>query len=273
MSIASKDHSLHLSNRFHLQITHFAYGTYPSANGVPAAIPVNRLLFCLGSTDNGESYVKDENCYYPLQPGHFYFIPANHVAGVCLSDGMYFVSIQFLLDLYNGLDVFSSVNKILDFEDAAQVDRAEKIFKISAENVWSTKLLGITCDCIGSIFDRLDPMELNLTEFTGLSKQNLRLLSETCTAMTTVAELADLCKVNRDTFSRNFTRKNGITPKQFLIRCVLQRAYTLLSSGKYRVHEVAKELKFTNEFYFSRFFKKHTGRTPKDFRALYRSNF
>ena len=70
MSIASKDHSLHLSNRFHLQITHFAYGTFPSANGVPAAIPVNRLLFCLGSTDHEESYVKDENCYYPMQPGH-----------------------------------------------------------------------------------------------------------------------------------------------------------------------------------------------------------
>ncbi len=267
MSIASKDHSLHLSNRFHLQITHFAYGTYPSANGVPAAIPVNRLLFCLGSTDHEESYVKDENYYYPMQPGHFYFIPANHVAGVCLSEGMYFVSIQFLLDLYNGLDVFSSVNKILEFEDAAQVKRALEIFKTPGENVWSVKMSGLACDCIGSIFEKLDPVELNLTEITGFSSQSLRLLSETCTAMTTVGELADLCKVNRDTFSRNFTRQNGITPKQFLIRCILQRAYTLLSSGKYRVHEVAKELKFTNEFYFSRFFKKHTGKTPKACRS------
>ena len=194
MSMESKDHFLHLSNRFHLQITHFAYGTFPSANGVPAAIPVNRLLFCLGSTDHEESYVKDENCYYPMQSGHFYFIPANHVAGVCLSEGMYFVSIQFLLDLYNGLDVFSSVNKILEFEDAAQVKRALEIFKTPGENVWAVKMSGIACDCIGSIFEKLDPVELNLTEITGLSSQSLHLLSASSSICQSIKKLGSATK-------------------------------------------------------------------------------
>ena len=269
----TKNNLLHLSNSFHLQITHFACGTYPAADGTFAALPVNRLLFCLGSSDDEESYVENADSHYTMQYGHIYFIPANHIAGVRLSNGMNFVSIQFLLDLYNGLDVLSSVNKILDFDDAAMVERARKIFKITAEHIWSPQLPGITYDCIGNIFEQLEPIELNLTEITGFSDRSLRLLSETCTAVTTVAELADLCKINRDTFSRNFTRKNGITPKQFLTRCILRRAYTLLSSGKYRVYEVAKELKFSNEFYFSRFFKKHTGRTPKDFRLLYHNNF
>ncbi|MBQ8756389.1 MAG: helix-turn-helix transcriptional regulator [Lentisphaeria bacterium] len=273
MSIENKDHFLHLSNRLHLQITHFAYGIYPAADGTFSSLPVNRLLFCLGSTDNEESYVADAEHHFSMQSGHFYFIPANHVAGVRLSAGMYFVSIQFLLDLYNGLDVFASVKKILDFEGAAQVEQARKIFDIAAENIWLAKLPGLTYDCIGSVFEKLEPIQLNLTEIAEFSVQSLRLISGTCTAMTTVAELADLCNVNRDTFSRNFTRKNGITPKQFLTRCILRRAYILLSSGKYRVHEVAKELKFSNEFYFSRFFKKHTGVTPKDFRMLHYSNF
>ena len=270
MPIKSKDNLLYLSNRFHLQITHFAYGTYPAADGTFAALSVNRLLFCLGSSDNEESYVEDADCHYAMQSGHFYFIPADHIAAVRLSKSMYFVSIQFLLDLYNGLDLFTSVNKILDFDDPALVERARQIFRIAPENVWSVKLLGITYDCIGTLLDRLELVELNLNE---VYSPGLRLLSETCTAMTTVAELADLCKVNRDTFSRNFIRQNRITPKRFLTRCILRRAYILLSSGEYRVYEVAKELKFSNEFYFSRFFKKHTGRTPKDFLKLHHSNF
>lgn len=101
------------------------------------------------------------------------------------------------------------------------------------------------------------------------SFQDLNRISETCTAATTVAELADLCGVCRDTFSRTFIRKNGISPKQFLNRCILHRAYTMLSTENLLVNEVAKRLNFTNEFYFSRFFKKHTGMAPKQFRKKY----
>lgn len=74
MSIESKDNLLYLSNRFHLQITHFAYGTYPAADGMFTALSVNRLLFCLGSSDNEESYVEDADCHYAMQSGHFYFV-------------------------------------------------------------------------------------------------------------------------------------------------------------------------------------------------------
>ena len=135
------------------------------------SFPYNILVLVYRSDGSRTSYMsgKSQNFYFPLEAGHFYFIPANHVAGVCLSEGMYFVSIQFLLDLYNGLDVFSSVNKILEFEDAAQVKRALEIFKTPGENVWSVKMSGIAFDCIGSIFEKLDPVELNLTEITGFS--------------------------------------------------------------------------------------------------------
>ena len=82
-------------------------------------------------------------------------------------------------------------------------------------------------------------------------------------------ELAALRKTRRETFTRKFTAATGITPKELLTQAVLNRAGNLLLRGNYRVREVAFELGFSNEFYFSRFFKKHTGMPPHRFKELY----
>ena len=51
----------------------------------------------------------------------------------------------------------------------------------------------------------------------------------------------------------------------------MNRACDLLLREDARVREVAFELGFSNEYYFSRFFKKQTGIPPRDFKAHYRS--
>ena len=91
-----------------------------------------------------------------------------------------------------------------------------------------------------------------------------------CTAATTVEELAALRKTRRETFTRKFTAATGITPKELLTQAVLNRAGNLLLRGNYRVREVAFELGFSNEFYFSRFFRRHLGCSPREYRKLYR---
>ncbi len=269
MSVVHRNKSLLITNRFHLQLYHYARGTYPAADGSVTTMLVNRCLIPLGSTDAEESYVSDENHYYPMRPGCAYFIPAFHKAGVKLTENMRFLSIQFLLDFYNGIDVFSSFRQIMEIEDPTITQRANEAFEIESPYQLAPRLHSVVFDFVSRIFEKTDVDKLNLDVLLLPSFQDLNRLSETCTAATTVAELADLCGLCRDTFSRTFIRKNGISPKQFLNRCILHRAYTLLSAGDMKVNEVAKELHFTNEFYFSRFFKKHTGFSPKQFRRVY----
>lgn len=268
MSISNKNSSLQIANRFHLHLYHFARGTFPLANGVPAMLLVNRCLIPLNSSDTEESYIEDNNCHFTLRPGCAYFIPAYHKAGVKLAENMHFISIQFLLDFHNGIDIFSSLKKLVKIKDATFAQRADETFDMTSDHLMSPCLHSIVFDFVSRIFREIDMQDLNL-DVALSSFQDLNRISETCTAATTVAELADLCGVCRDTFSRTFIRENGISPKQFLNRCILHRAYTLLAEGDRRVNEVANELHFTNEFYFSRFFKKHTGMAPKQFRQRY----
>lgn len=271
MAVSSKNYFLQDTNRFRLHIYHYARGTYPIKENGYNHLMVNRCLIPIGGPDPEESYIEDHKSHFTLQPGSVYFIPMNHKVQVRLTENMHFISIQFLLDLHNWNDVFSSIKKILTFKDPSFLERANNAFDTEDPFLMSTRLLSIAYDFVSRIFELSDINDLNLGIHLNFTYMELNRLSETCTAMTTIAELADICGVCRDTFSRNFIRENGISPKQFLTKCILHRAYTMLASGDMKVNEVAKELKFNNEFYFSRFFKKHTGFSPKLLSKIKRS--
>lgn len=272
MSLYSKNHYLHIHNSFHLHLYHFARGTYPFADGKMCALPVNRFLMPLDDSEFDGSYICDRKDHFNIKRGHIYFIPAHHAAGVKLTEKMRFISIQFLLDLHNGRDIFSSYKKILEIKDSSFMQRSDAIFDMQSAYSTGAALHSIVFEFIGILFDMIDENELDLDIHSDIFCAEMKQISEKCTATTTVAELAELCGVCRDTFSRTFTRKNGISPKQFLNRCILQRAYSILATEDIKIYETAQKLKFANEFYFSRFFKKHTGMSPKEFRQKHFRN-
>ena len=58
----------------------------------------------------------------------------------------------------------------------------------------------------------------------------------------------------------------GVTPKAFISQVRVSKAKELLLSTDKLSREIAYTLGFSDELYFIRFFKKHTGLTPKQFR-------
>lgn len=65
---------------------------------------------------------------------------------------------------------------------------------------------------------------------------------------------------------RIFKRDWGVTPYQYLLDKRIQLAKLLLANSVKSVKEIAYELGFTDEFYFSDIFKKKTGVSPSIFR-------
>ena len=105
----------------------------------------------------------------------------------------------------------------------------------------------------------------NVTRFAPFKKE-LDYLQNALPARGTVEELAELHGVSRENFSRSFTRETCMTPKQFLTQVTLSRACRKLITETNTIREIALELGFSNEFYFSNFFRKHTGESPSHFR-------
>lgn len=80
-----------------------------------------------------------------------------------------------------------------------------------------------------------------------------------------VKKLAEIYCASEPSFRTEFGEKYGITPNKYIQKLRLEYAIELLESGYFGVLQVAEMSGFNDVKYFSRFVKKHTGRTPSDF--------
>ena len=83
----------------------------------------------------------------------------------------------------------------------------------------------------------------------------------------TVCELASLQKISDRYLYNLFIKYEGISPKQYITNIRIQNAKILLESGNCSVSEVAASVGFPDVLTFSRFFKKQTGLSPKEYRS------
>jgi AraC-like DNA-binding protein/ABC-type Fe3+-hydroxamate transport system substrate-binding protein len=74
-------------------------------------------------------------------------------------------------------------------------------------------------------------------------------------------ELASWCGLHPSTFTRHFKAAMGMLPSDYLIHARIESAKTILPGGG-PLREVARQVGFCDEYYFSRMFKKVAGVSP-----------
>ena len=79
-------------------------------------------------------------------------------------------------------------------------------------------------------------------------------------------ELAAIGKVSYSGLRAAFQKSGHGTVHEHIQRARLDQARLLLADKRLSVKDVAGQLSFSSEFYFSHFFRHHTGMTPTDFR-------
>ncbi|MBO9604854.1 MAG: response regulator [Paenibacillaceae bacterium] len=79
-------------------------------------------------------------------------------------------------------------------------------------------------------------------------------------------EAADHAKMNTAAFSRKFSTHAGVTFMAYITELRLERARELLADPNRKIAEIAQEIGFYDQKYFSELFKKHLGCTPQEYR-------
>jgi AraC-like DNA-binding protein len=115
----------------------------------------------------------------------------------------------------------------------------------------------------------LDQIIFNHIRTHGRFQPVFDLIEEKLGADLRVETMAAALRLPVSAFSMAFARSTGLSPKAYLNRRLNQEAIKLLIRSDALVKEVADQLRFTDEYYFSRFFKKLNGLPP----ALYRQKF
>ena len=101
-----------------------------------------------------------------------------------------------------------------------------------------------------------------------LSINFLRLLANHFREERSVQFYADLLFVTRKHVTETLKGTLGSTAGELIDRAVIMEAKILLRNPLYNIAQVAQELHFSDQFFFAKFFKKHTGQTPSQFRSV-----
>ena len=78
--------------------------------------------------------------------------------------------------------------------------------------------------------------------------------------------------MSRSTLYRQFLHCLGQSPKQYLEDFRMHRACLLLRETSLSVGAVSTSLGYSNQLYFSRAFRRHTGQTPTEYRSCTETN-
>lgn len=97
-------------------------------------------------------------------------------------------------------------------------------------------------------------------------KLALKFINENTDRAITVDETARQACLSTNHFIRQFKEEIGITPAQFIIEKKMMRAKLALATESTPVNEIAYSLGYDDPSYFTRLFKRHVGKSPKQFR-------
>lgn len=246
-----------------LTMSRLYYGTNPGH--WKSRFTLNRLLLIFDS---------DETCSFgcrefrvPAKPGMWFYLPPFVEIEHEHTEKMLHLSIHFKLEITPGIELPGQCTTFFHGTDPSLLERASACRKCGELLAVAAQLQNICWQVIAPVF--ADPRNgIRLPSPSGLQRY-ARLLEYLQTHLTTppaVAEMAQLAGMGKELFVKNFRLDTGCSPKRFLHRLRIRQAEQRLLGSELTVKEVAEELGFCNEFYFSRFFKKHTGVSPTQFR-------
>ncbi|MFY7816931.1 MAG: helix-turn-helix domain-containing protein [Akkermansiaceae bacterium] len=213
---------------------------------------------------------------YHLEPGEIWFLPGNTpVERQCTSkcDLLFFkLSCEWL----------PGVDPLLDWKDRGprkighfQPEEWLPWRKINRHYSMSDLLIlrGTILFWLAKALPELDDVIRNHLATHMQFNKAFSLMESQLGADIRLSSLAEAQGMSVDAFSASFVRNIGIGPKEYISRRINEKALALVTYGDMKMKQIAEILRFNDEFYFSRFFKKMNGRSPSVYREEMRKMF
>jgi len=243
----------------------------------------------------GAAKVYHNGLEFTLKPNHLYLIPSYTYSRYKCDTyhEQYYISV--LEEIKNGVSIFNETSFMYEIKgqpsdlscfkrllainpNRALVDDDPEIydnrptlldFRKKNESLSSSEYLETT-GLLQIIFSRFikeqkktDP---KLSNTSNDLSQVLGYIDENLHNTITIEELASFCHLSPDYFSRKFNQKFGMRPNLYMQSKRIERAQLLLLTTNDSLKKIAEKVGLENLSYFSRIFKKHSGKTPGVFR-------
>ncbi len=224
-----------------------------------------RSSFIFLESGNAKYETKNETLY--LNPGDTIFIPSgakysSHYRGdkICYKNFVCVFSPDFPSNQSNSA-VFPM--QTVNFKSVIGENEITEICKLYSSGEYITAMARFY-----SVYEKLlDNMNYTVVK-NALSpiEPAVSYISEHFSENFKIEQLAELCLMSESYFFRLFEKEYGCSPIEYKNRLRIKKAISMLENDKYTVSKISEYLGFSTDEYFSRTFKKITGRTPTSYK-------
>lgn len=227
-----------------------------------------------------------------LKPGHLYLVPSFTYSRYQCDWQLDLYYLHFLEEVGDGLSIFDLKDFIyeikfsefekknferllelypqrkLENDDPRIYDNRREISKLEKENdsIAASKLIE-TQGLLRLLFSHfIKDGKSNKIQVRSAFYEVLNYINERLHETLTINELANRYNLSSDHFSRVFLQKFGMRPSKYIQSVRIERSETLLITTNNTIAQIAEKTGWENVSYYTRVFKKVTGKTPGQFR-------
>ena len=227
----------------------------------------NRVYIVL----DGSGVLFNENESITMQPGSIYIIPANHRYSCRCDEHLEKFFIHFTATILPQNDLLSGVGKIVTFPiSSSEIQSVHDM--LYNENIHSALLLQ---NFIRTLITKItDPGTMNIDRDIEIFRRYEKLYNYIDNNLYADLSVAEVCRhlgFSQTYIGQRFKADTGKTIKQHISSLLTERISNLLLFTQMSVIDISKELRFDNESYCSKFFKKHKGMSPREYRKRHMS--
>jgi len=224
--------------------------------------PFNRLYF----VTSGNATITNKYNNIELKSGNVYLVPLyNTYDYICNSELQKFY-IHFRIELISGHDLFEGSKECLYFP--YDPNKLNELLSGARDGHIGNliKCKGILLEYIGRFITAQSGRVSDQVKLASKYSELYEYVKSNCFADLRVTNIAEYLNTSVSNLSKKFKNDTGLSLKKYIDSKIVQKAQEMLLTTNMSVKEVSRELKFLDEFHFSRFFKNRTGISPNKYR-------
>ena len=172
---------------------------------------------------------------------------------------------QLNMELYDGTDLFSGLDACYALPvDPAEVEAARAAY-LSGTTGGAFQVEALIYAALARLAVETGVDARPVREYSPLLRSLFPIVRASISSRMTARRLAEQLSVSESTLTKRFRTETGLTLGRYLDSMLMQRARELLLTDQ-SIAEIAEQLDFCDQFYFSRFFRQRQGETPSRYR-------
>ncbi len=239
--------------------------------------PINQYvyIYCV----DGKGWYRINNHEYQVNANQYFILPAGipHAYGSDDSDPwtIYWIHFKGELAQHYATDATEPMNikPCLHSRISDRIDLYEDIFKTLRSGYSNENLRYVSSVFhyyLGTLryINQYREANANHVEDDNIVELMIHYMKENIEKHLTLQDIADYLGYSPSYFSMLFKKKTGHSPLAYLNLLKIQQACLLLDTTDMKINQISYKVGIEDAYYFSRFFSKTMGISPKEYREL-----